>query len=226
MAITFDTAKFSKEMNNILNYSLGFLEGIERGKKVFLNNLGQSTIELMKQFVDSNARVNPEALHHMYEWEQTGSPAARLFDINYSVTSSGLSIGSTFRQSTSVKKGSYSAFYDKARIMEYGIPVTISPSRSKVLVFEENGETVFTQKPVNIPNPGGKAVAGSFERTLDSFMNLYFTQAFLRSSGILKYFSDTTLFKRSIPAGARLGRSKGIDVGYRWIANAAIVEES
>lgn len=226
MSLTFDTTKFAKEMRNIVDYSLGFLEGVERGKKVFLNNLGASTIELMKKFVDSNARVNPDALHHMYEWGQTGSPSARLFDISYSVTKAGLSIGSTFRQSTSVKPGSYSAFYDKARIMEYGVPVTISPSRSKVLVFEDQGETVFTQKDVTISEPGGRQVSGSFERTLDSFMDLYFTQAFLNASGILKYFSDTTLFKKSMSSGARLGRSKGIDVGYRWIANAAVVEES
>lgn len=224
--LTFDSVKFAKEMNNIVQYSLGYMEGIQRGKKVFLQNLGNSTIELMKKFVDSNARLDPDALQHMYEWHETGSPSARLFDISYTTSNLGLSFRSTFRQSSSVKNGSYTPFYDKARIMEYGIPVTIKPKESKVLVFNDNGETVFTQKPVTIDKPGGRSAAGSFEKTLDSFMTLYFTQAFLNSSGIMKYFSDSTLFKRNISAGARLGKSKGIDTGYRWIANAAVMEDA
>jgi hypothetical protein len=35
------TASFTKQMNNIINYSLGFLEGVDRGKKIFFDRLGQ-----------------------------------------------------------------------------------------------------------------------------------------------------------------------------------------
>jgi len=74
-------------------------------------------------------------LHHVYEWYQTGSPAARLFDINYISNQIGLSFNSTFRQSVSIKSGSKVPFYNKAQIIENGIPVTIRPVSSEVLSF-------------------------------------------------------------------------------------------
>lgn len=218
--LAFDTKKFTSEMNNIINYSLGYLEGVNKGKTEFLKNLGRDTIEIMKEFVDSNARVNPSALHHIYEWHRTGSPEARLFDIDYTISNLGLSFRSTFRQSSSVKAGSYVPFYDKARIMEQGIPVTIKPRNAKVLAFEADGEQVFTKNPVTVSSPGGDETTGAFERTLDTFINSYFSQAFFRSSGLQKYIESPTAYKKNLRAGARSGKMKGIETGYRWIANA------
>jgi len=153
MRAVFNSNQFKKEMNNIVNYSVGFLEGVQKGKTVFLKTVGLETVELMKEFIDSNARVNPEMLHHVYEWNQTGSPSARLYDISYTTSNLGLSFRSSFSQSTSIKDGSRTPFYDKARIMEYGIPVTIRPKVAQVLAFEDGGETIFTQGPVRVDNP-------------------------------------------------------------------------
>jgi hypothetical protein len=222
IGLQIDSTSFKREMQNIIDYSVGFLEGVERGKTVFLKNLGASVVEVLKEFVDSNARVNPAMLQHMYEWYRAGSPDARLFDIDYTVSGRGLSFRSTFRQSTSVKNGSNVPFYDKARIMEYGIPVTISPKKSKVLVFEDNGETVFTRNPVRVENPGGSAAQGSFEQVFDIFFNQYFSQAFLQSSGLMQYLETPVLYKKNLPRGKRGGRPSGIDTGYRWIANAGV----
>jgi hypothetical protein len=36
-----NTASFTKQMNNIVKYSFGFLEGVDRGKKIFFDRLGQ-----------------------------------------------------------------------------------------------------------------------------------------------------------------------------------------
>ena len=218
--ITADTSKFMKEVNNVLEYSIGFFQGVEQAKPILLQNIGRSTVEMLKQFIDSNARMTPEALHHVYEWYETGSPNARLFDIEYTVAGSGLSFSSTFKQSNSVKAGSTVAFYNKAKIMEQGIPVTIVPKRSKVLVFEDNGETIFTKGPVVVNEPGGQAVQGSYERVLNSFFNNYFSQAFLKSSGLLEYLKNPLAFRRNLSAGKRSGRSKGIEVGYNWMAKA------
>ena len=91
-------------MNNIVNYSIGFLEGVQKGKTAFLKVMGLQTVELMKEFIDSNARVNPEMLHHIYEWNQTGSPSARLYNISYTTSNLGLSFMSSFSQSTSISK--------------------------------------------------------------------------------------------------------------------------
>ena len=222
MRAVFNSMQFKKDMNNIVDYSVGFLEGIHRGKTVFLKTLGLETVELMKEFIDSNARVNPEMLHHIYEWHQTGSPSARLYDILYTTSQLGLSFKSSFSQSTSIKDGSRTPFYDKARIMEEGIPVTIRPRLAQVLAFEDNGEMVFTKNEVRVDNPGGTAVEGGFEKVFDMFFNRYFSQAFLRVSGVAKYLENPIVYKKDMPAGKKMGRSKGISTGYRWIANAGV----
>jgi hypothetical protein len=193
--ITFNSRAFEKQMKNVVNYSFGYLEGVQSGKREFLDGIGKDSIQLMMQFIDSNARVNPDMLHHVYEWNQTGSPSGRLFDINYTVSNLGLSFLSTFSQSTSVKNGSSVPFYDKARIMEEGIPVRIVPKLAQALAFEENGEMIFTKNPVTVRNPGGDYVAGSFERTIDEFILKYFKQSFLRASGLYDYIKKPKLYK-------------------------------
>ena len=222
MRTVFNSNQFKKEMNNIVDYYLGFLEGIQRGKTVFLKTVGMETVELMKEFIDSNARVNPEMLHHIYEWNQTGSPSARLYDISYTTSNLGLSFRSSFSQSVSIKNGSRTPFYDKARIMEEGIPVTIRPRVAQVLAFEDDGETVFTRGPVEVANPGGTEVQGGFEKVFDMFFNRYFSQAFLRVSGVAQYLENPQLYKKNMQSGKKMGRSKGVSTGYRWIANAGV----
>lgn len=224
MKILVDDKAFKRDMKNIINYSLGYLDGIQAGKTAFFAVLGKETVELLKEYVDSNARVNPVMLQHMYEWERTGSPDSRLFDIQYTVSNLGLSVKSTFKQSTSVKNGSSTPFYDKAKIMENGIPVTIVPKRASILSFtNDSGEQVFSRGPISVDNPGGIAAQGSYEKTFDSFFNRYFTQAFLRTSGIAKYLETPTLYKKNLGLGKRSGRSAGVQTGFRWIANAGLV---
>lgn len=217
-----DLTDFNKTMKNAIEYSQGFMEGVKRGQPVFMQKLGKAVIESMKQFIDANARVNPAMLQHVYEWDQAGSPNARLFDINYKSTKNGISIGATFRQSTAVQPGSYVPFYDKARIMENGIPVTIQPVRAKALRFEQDGETVFTKGPVVVANPGGDAAQGGLENAIDTFVNQYFSQSFLRFSGLAKYLEKPDLFKRELRKAKNGGRAAGTSAGYRWIVNAEV----
>ena len=225
MRVRLNTLEFERQIDNLVEYSLGFLEGAESGKKIFLDNLGKGTVEALKLYIDAMARSNPQSLHHVYEWSKTGSRDARLFDVQYRITNLGLSIDSNFRQSTSVQSGSYEPFYNKAKIMENGIPVVIRPKKNSVLRFYEGGETVFTSKPVTVRNPGGNQVEGSFERIFDEFMTRYFTQAFLRASGISDYISNPVIYKKNLPAGAKQGRPKGVSTGYKWITNAKIEVE-
>jgi hypothetical protein len=222
MRIRTNTKQFEKKINNIINYSFGFLEGVQKGKTLFLKNLGDGVIQTLGVYIDVSARGNPSALHHVYEWYRTGSPEARLFDLHYTVSNLGLSINSTFRQSRTLKEDSNTPFYNKAKIMEEGIPVTITPKRSSVLVFDEAGQTVFTKNSITVRNPGGEYVQGSFENIMDEFMLKYFKQSFLRSSGIYDYINRPTVFKKNIKAGSRVGKSKGVDTGYKWIINAKI----
>jgi hypothetical protein len=220
MRVSLNAKEFEKSILNIANYSIGFLDGAQKGKSVFLKNLGKSTILVLKQYVDAEARSNPKALHHIYEWYKTGSPNARLFDFDYTVSNLGLSFMSTFKQSSSLSQGSSTPFYNKAKIMEDGIPVKISPKKSKVLVFESNGETVFTSNDITIDNPGGDYVSGSFERAVDEFFNVYFRQSFLASSGLKSYINNPILYKQNIKKGSKSGKAVGVNTGFKWIANA------
>ena len=217
-----DSKAFKKDMDNIMNYSIGFLDGIHRGKNKFLNSVGLETIDTLKEFIDANARVNPEILHHVYEWNMVGSPSGRLYDLDYTVSGLGLSIKSSFSQSSSIKAGSKVPFYNKATIIENGIPVVIKPKKASVLRFEENGEEVFSKSPITVENPGGTAAEKGFEKTFDIFFNKYFTQAFLKTSGIGEYLSNPELYKKNLSAGRTGGKAKGIETGYRWIANAGV----
>lgn len=222
MITKFDTKMFNQEMTNIVQYSIGFIEGIHAGKKVFLERLGHETVLVLKEFVDSNARVDPAMLSHVYEWYQSGSPDARLFDIDYTVSNLGLSLKSSFKQSTTIKDGSRVPFYDKARVMEEGIPVVIRPKQATVLSFDINGEQVFTRNPVVVEHPGGTAAEGGFEKVMDIFIRQYFTQAFLRASGLGVYLKNPKVYKANFAAGKRGGKQLGYSTGYKWIANAVV----
>jgi len=39
MIVNMNTKVFTAQMNNIVNYSFGFLEGVQKGKKVFLDKV-------------------------------------------------------------------------------------------------------------------------------------------------------------------------------------------
>jgi hypothetical protein len=222
LRLVFDTKQFDREMKNLIDYSMGYLDGVKNGKKALLNNLGKGTIEALGQYIDVAAKMRPDALHHVYEWYQTGGPGSRLFDLDYTVSGVGLSIKSTFRQSSTLSRDANKPFYDKARIMEYGVPVTIKPKSGGALRFMDGGQEVFTRSPVVVQNPGGTEAAGSYEKVFNEFFRMYFTQAFLKSSGIFEYIKKPQLYKNNLPAGIKNGRSVGVSTGYKWITSAKI----
>jgi len=221
--IKFNSKQFKIDLTNIVEYSVGFLDGIHAGKKVFLNNLGKESVEVIKQFIDSNAKADPAMLAHVYEWYQVGSPDARLYDINYTVSNLGLSFLSTFKQSSTIKDGSREPFYNKARIMEEGIPVVIRPKVATTLVFEQDGETIFTKNAVKVDNPGGVEAQGGFQKMMDIIFSKYFSQALLRTTGLDLYLNNPRVYKTNMAAGKRSGRSAGYPTGFKWIANAGVV---
>jgi hypothetical protein len=223
MKLKIDDSKFMKDMQNILDYSTGFLDGVQAGKKQFLDVLGMQIKTVLLDFIDTNARVSPETLHHVYEWYRTGSPDARLYDISYTVTNNGLSFSSSFRQSTVIKDGSKVPFYNKAKIVENGIPVRIKPVQASVLAFTVGGEQVFTKKEITVTNPGGSAAMGGFEKTFDNFFSRYFSQSFLLSSGIIRYLENPTAYKEKFNSGKNGGKLVGYETGYRWIVKAGVM---
>lgn len=217
---TIDVSSLEKDFINIIGYSEGFLKGVEFGKKDFLKNLGTSLLETAYAFIDSNAKVDPSRLHHVYEWYRIGSPEARLYDISFASDDSKIKFRSTFKKSQSMQDGSNVPFWNKAMIMENGTPVTIKPRGQNPLVFEDGGDTVFTKAPVTLENPGGVNVQGSYKEVFDLFFNKYFTQSFLISSGIIKYIEYPKDFKVGLAGAKSGGSSKGFSTGYKWISKA------
>lgn len=222
MIVKTNTRMFEKQMSNIIDYSIGFLEGAKKGKSAFLDNLGEGIVFALGQYIDVMARSNPKALHHIYEWNSVGSPSARLFDLNYRVNGLGLTLGSKFKQSKTVSENMTVPFYNKARIMEEGTSVQIVPTGNKPLKFNSSTGEVFTKNAVTVNNPGGNEVQGSFINTVNEFLSQYLTQSFLRSSGLYEYIEKPILYKKNISSGAKLGKSKGIETGFSWISHATI----
>ncbi len=225
MKVDINFKNLFSDLNNLTQYSVGFLDGVQAARPVIMDNLGKEIIEMLKDFIDTNARVDPQTLHHVYEWYQTGSPQARLFDIEYLVRgNSGLSFNYTFSQSTSLSNNSTVPFYNKATIMENGSPVVIKPKNSSVLSFNQDGEQVFTKKPIVVSNPGGDDVEGGFESTIKTFFDSYFTQSFLMTSGVLSHLNNAKSFKDNVLAGSKQGKPLGFKVGYRWATKGGIIE--
>lgn len=216
----FDDTAFFREMSNVVNYAQGYLEGVKAGKPGMLGKMGRTIKQLLEEYIDANARVNPQELHHVYEWYKAGSPEARLFDISSTVYGGGLTIKSTFSQSRSIANGSIEPFYDKASIMEKGIPVVIKPKRSNVLVFDDNGETIFTKGPITIDSPGGDYVEGSFENIVNSFFTRYFSQSYLTASGFTAHIKNPAEFKANMGRAKTGGKALGRQIGYNWIVKA------
>lgn len=223
MRVVFNSKTFKKDMNNIMNYSFGFLEGAKRGKTAMYASLGPQIAEYASQFVDANARISPDLLHHIYEWDQVGSPNSRLFDIDFTVSNIGLTFKTSLRQSKSIKEGSNVPFYDKARIMEDGVSVIIKPRKAKVLAFDIDGQEVFTPNPVVVANPGGQT-RGQFENVINNFFGVYFRQSFLRASGLQDTLKYPKVYNKNLSAGKRSGRSVGIKTGFQWVANAGVIK--
>ena len=221
MITTVNDSNFVKEMNNILQYAEGFLDGIKIGKPLFLAQLGKELKIAVEAYIDSSATVQPARLQHVYEWQSSGSPDARLFDVSYVVAGRGLVFNANFTQSTSIQQGSNEAFYDKARIMEDGIPVTIRPKNSSVLAFDVDGKTVFTRKEITIEQPGGPEAAGGFRQTFEQFFSQYLSQSMLDITGVSQTLRNPIDFKVNLRAGASGGRSVGVSVGTKWITRSA-----
>ena len=60
ITLRFDSKSFNKKMSNVINYSTGFVDGVQMGKKELFENLGPEVVQMASNFIDTNARVSPE----------------------------------------------------------------------------------------------------------------------------------------------------------------------
>ena len=161
-------------------------------------------------FVDSQARIKPKSLHHVYEWGKAGVPTARLFMLR-PIGSNSLSfkIDSEFLMSRSYvptkrSKKSYK-FENKASVMEAGMPVTISPRSSKRLVFEIEGSVVFMPEgaSVTVRSPGGKASSHQYRLIHTRFFTGQLVKESIRKSEFTKLFSGAMAKALRVPTSIK-----------------------
>lgn len=216
--VKFDTKDLNKILKNSVQYSRGFLEGAEMNMIVFNKKLSDIAAEALKKYIDTKARMSPESLHHVYEWNRVGDPTARLFEIDCSATKNTITLFGKFLPSSSISDSSEEPFRDKANIMENKIAIEVEPRSADFLAFDVAGEPVFTTKSVFVANPGGDQVAGSFGRTVEEFFDVYFNTTFLRQSGIFDSISNPKEYGQYFSEGAnRGGRSSGLNAGRKYM---------
>lgn len=215
--ITVDFSDLNEKLMNTNAYTSGFLAGVEQGVPLLMAQIGATLIELIGQFIDMQAAGNPAALHHIYEWGSVGG--ARLFEYTYAVGGNTVTFTGTTTQSGSIAPTADRPFYNKADVMETGSGVSISPY-GQALVFDPGGGTVFVSRTVNVANPGGSAVVGSFQRVNDLFFNTI-AQSLLNDSGILGALSTPSAYAAYFAAGANGGGfGTGVQAGLEYMASA------
>lgn len=163
-------------------------------------------------YIDSQARVKPKSLHHVYEWRLLGSPEGRLFKLK-PLSSEGLSlkIDSEFLMSKTLvpykkRKGSKRyKFENKAEVMESGMPVVIRPKASKRLVFEIDGLTVFMPKgaSVTVASPGGRGSNHQYRIAHARFFTGQLVNESIKKSGFQNVFNGSIGKALSVPANIK-----------------------
>ena len=219
---SFDTKALTATLNNIVSYSEGFTRGVHAEQINFNRDLGFFIQEALGKFIDSKARANPQSLHHVYEWGMVGNHAGRLFDFSMTYTKSFVTFTARFLPSAKPSETSQEPFREKARIMEDGITITISPEIADFLVFQEDGETIFTSETVVIENPGGPAVAGSFEKSVKEFFTSYLTAGLLKSAGIFDKLRYAKEYSDRFAQGAKVGGTAGVSAGRQYLSLGGI----
>lgn len=217
LRVKIDSKHVNKVLGNAVAFNYGFLKGIDLDQIIFNQKLGEYTVDVLNKYIDSQARMNPDELHHVYEWGQVGQEGGRLFKISAKASKRIITFSGRFYVSKIPGPNTNQRFKQKAEVMESGISVTVSPKNSPVLVFEDDGETVFTANSVYIEHPGGDAVAGSFGRVIDEFFDQYFTGAFL--APLLKDLGVADEYARYFNQGANGGGSSlGIRAGKEYLS--------
>jgi hypothetical protein len=210
----FDIIEFKKTMNNIVNYSEGFLEGIELEKLNFNRFLGGYTVEALGKYIDSRSKMNPSQLHHVYEPGKVGEQSSRLFSFNVTANKNNINIEGKFLPSKDIPLNGGDPFVNRAEIMENDISVTITPRKSSVLAFEDAGQLIFTRNSITIEHPGGEAVAGSFGVIVDDFFNNFFKVSMLKP--IMNDLESAKDFINNFSAGSKTGRLEGVRSGKKY----------
>lgn len=221
--IKFDGKEAKKVLDGVVAYSNGFIKETKAQQKTIVSRLASTSIEAFYDYLDTLARTNPGMLHHVYEWGSVGDPGARLVELKKRLSGQSANIDSEFITSSSVPEGGSEPFYEKASIMEEGIPITVQAVQAQAMFIQYNGEEFFRTGPIVIQNPGGEAVRGSFLRAFEEFYNTYFEQVYLRAIRYYDHFESPKGFSSNFGSAVKSGKkAEGIGraTALKWVLNA------
>jgi hypothetical protein len=161
-------------------------------------------------YIDSQARVKPKSLHHVYEWKKAGQPTARLFKLNR-LSQDGLSFSFNYeflpsRSAVPTKMtGKKHVFANKASVMEKGEPIIIAPRSSERLVFNMDGVTVFMPigASVTVRRPGGSSVKNFFDLQYSRYFSGQLVNESIKKSGFQKMFSGSMAKALKLPGNIK-----------------------
>lgn len=227
-----DTRDVYNKINKLTRITLKSLEGIEAGKAQYLKILGPKIAEVFGTYIDLTARAEPDRLHHVYEWYETGKTDARLFQIIPVYRSGGITFRSIFLESQTIQheRETEVEFWNKASVMERGLTLKIEPKNGKALKYfdEDLGDYVFSKQSI-VTKPGGEEVKGAFGVHFNTFFTKYLSQTKILTAGMLiRPFSKAyskTLKAAMRTKGATNADEMGFETGYRWMVGAADVVE-
>jgi len=214
--ITFDATDFNKTLDQAIQYSKGFLRGIDSNEQMFLYQMAEVIKQAFYKYVDSSARLDPSSLHHVYEWGMAGNPGGRLFELEAFVGTGFIRFVSRLLPSGTSAPGSDTPFVDKAEIMEAGIAVTITPRGDGPLAFEgDNGEMVFTTESVTVQSPGGPNAEGGFANAFNEFFTSFLDQALVKE--LTRGMDTADEFSRGWGKGMNYSRGVRAGIDYATI---------
>mgnify|MGYP001164726230 CR=1 FL=1 len=213
MMLKIDASDFRATCQGFLEYAEGFLTTLKDNETQAANAVADAFTEAAYEYVDANARMYPSRLHHVYEWGGVGVPTQRLFTFEMQRVGNVISVIPQFLPSR-VPVSPGHVFVNKAAVMESGQSVVIAPTRAKTLHFWVDGEEIFTNKPVTVPNPGGAGVQGSFDQTLSNFKT-YFEQSFLSGAS---YKARMANMRKYFKPGKRSNRGLGQQAAKQFLA--------
>lgn len=222
------------QISTILYYKANVLSELDKSKE-FKDNFKKIIFQQIEKdfgsYIDAQGRSKPKSLHHVYEWKKVGDSKARLFKLNQ-LPSEGISfkIGFEFLDSKSTVPTNYKRkhiFVQKAKIMEYGNPVVISPKNAKRIVFEGKEGTVFMPigKSVRVMRPGGPQVRTSFVSHYKKWFGGQLVNESIKKSGFFKAFQGKLKNALSVPVNLKQIRYSFSPNVVKSAASAAIRKE-
>jgi hypothetical protein len=205
-----NTKDLNKMLNNLIKYSDGFITETKAQQGYVNRKVANTSVNAFYQYLDGVARMHPGMLHHIYEWGEVGNPTARLVDLGVVSSGRGSTVTAEFLQSQTTKDGSSEPFYDKAQIMEEGIPVVIKEKEAQALFFEIDGVEYFRMGPITVLNPGGAETRGSFVEVFKEFYNNYLSQVYLKAIRFYQHFQSPREYERNFKKALKSGNASAL----------------